>query len=99
MGRSTVEIDGKLRYVDELNDEEHTRFMMCIVQRMQRCWQDRINQDPEEFDRIANALKQQGGIVCDPVEADEVIRKLEAQGKRVYRLQKPDKDSKNQEIA
>lgn len=80
-----VEIDGVVKRMSDLTDEEFTRFMRSCATRLQRAMQDYINQHPEEYEQILTALADAGAIITSPEDTEQAIRDLEATGVKVYR--------------
>lgn len=93
---STVEIDGVVKRVDELTDEEYTRFMRSCATRLQRALQDYIHQHPEEREEILDALEKAGMVFVSPEESEQKQRELEASGVRVYRPYSPEERKQKQ---
>lgn len=55
--------DGSLRRLDSLTEEEYHAFCRSVGERIGRALQDYVNQHPEEYEQILDALEAAGATV------------------------------------
>lgn len=58
-----VSADGTKRPLNSLTDEEYYAFVKSVGERIGRALQDYVNQHPEEYEQILDALEAAGATV------------------------------------